>query len=418
MRADSQLVAMRSRRSQRLRALLLVVATMSLAGMAWLEINVRSSIEKTNIAVERSSSTWYVDMMANRWVPLETSGRNPVTYRADHGGAAYAPDSNTVLLFGSDSHLRNFDNRVLELRLNDLSWNRPYAGSPRFAQRTDARGRRIAGIDQLLPWPMHIYDAMVYDTSNDEMLVFSGAKHSFIATPGDQSDPVWAYSPILESWRIVETIEGEDPNFFAAGAVFDSVRDTIVAYGSTADVTPFIPLGSEFEIVRTGVWELGPDRKTWVLASPGVHHWGWFNAEYDKSNRAMIVVGGNKNDSAIWQYETGRQFGAEGKWEKRAPVGDDCPGGYYFPASYDSKHEVTLFMPPDRSGKVTATCIYDAGKNITYRLPDADLPWVGLNYTLVYASKIDLFILVTGSFSRGEPTSVWALRLDTEIFEE
>ena len=78
--------------------------------------------------------------------------------------------------------------------------------------------------------------------------------------------PTQAVSPLAEksskSWRIVETIGGEDPNFFAAGAVFDSARDTIVAYGSTAEATPFIPLASEDKIARTGVWELGPDRKT------------------------------------------------------------------------------------------------------------------------------------------------------------
>ena len=115
-----------------------------------------------------AENPWYANLPANRWIELEAGPNSPIGFRTDHAGAVYVPERNSVFLFGSDSHLRNFDNGLLELQLDDMRWHLPYVPSPRYAMRTDKQGRRISGVARLLPWPMHIYDAMVYDQRNRE----------------------------------------------------------------------------------------------------------------------------------------------------------------------------------------------------------------------------------------------------------
>ena len=362
-----------------------------------------------------AENPWYANLPANRWIELEAGPNSPIGFRTDHAGAVYVPERNSVFLFGSDSHLRNFDNGLLELQLDDMRWHLPYVPSPRYAMRTDKQGRRISGVARLLPWPMHIYDAMVYDQRNRELLVLSGAKHSFVAAPGTQADPLWAYSPARDRWRILNTNRNPDPNFFAAGTAYDPIGGTVLAYAGIAADTPFIAPASEDEIGRTGVWQLSSDRKGWIRRADKAQHWGWFNLEYDALNRSLAVFGGKKNDSAVWVYETSQ--GADGNGDLRTliPDGDACPGGYYFPASYNSKLGVTLILPPDPPSGISITCVYDRRNNTYTRIPGAELRWLGLNFMLVYASKIDVHILIAGSFSRNERTSVWALKLDRTV---
>lgn len=348
---------------------------------------------------------------SNTWIELRTEGAGPPRYRTDHGGAVYLPHRNSVLLFGSDTHLRNFDNRVFELLLERRRWSQPYERTPRYVMRTNAEGIRISGPDGRIPWPMHVYDSMVYDPAGERVVVVSGAKHTFIPAPGAQIDPVWAYSMDENHWTVLGGGAGA-PSAFAAAAVYDPTRDAILAYAPLAETTPFVPLAGELDLARSGVWELGRDRSTWRRVSDGAHHRGWFNAEFDVANRAMLVFGGDRDDSSIWVYRVGDTVGAPGQWERRYPEGDSCPGGYYFPAAYDDRRRVTLFMPHDPESGKTISCIYDFSRNVVRRLPGADLPYLGLNYTMVYAEAQDVFILFTGSFSRGLPMRVWMLRLD------
>lgn len=359
---------------------------------------------------DETQGTALPDLPANVWVELET--RNAAllpAFRTDHGGAVYDPLRNRLFLFGSDTHLRNFDNGLLELDLDDLTWRRPRERTPRFTLRTDAAGWRVAGGAGDVPWPMHGYDSVVYDRKLDRIVVVTGAKHSFVPAPGAQLDPIWAYAPETRDWSRLP-LSGGRPIAFAAGAVYDSTRDVIMAYAALAEDTPFVPLAGEDDAVRTGVWELGPDRDRWLLASDELHHWGWFNAEFDSAHGVMLVFGGRARDSSVWAYEPAASPGAPGRWERRRPSGDPCPGGHYFPAAYDSKRQVTFFMPYDAERRRTVTCFYDYSANTTRRLPGAELPDVGQNYTLVYAEREDVLLLATGSFARNVPTRVWVLR--------
>ena len=355
---------------------------------------------------------WDEGLPVEQWAEIrQVSGTAPY-FRWTHSGAVHAASRDSLVLFGADSHLLSFDNSVYELRLKDLSWRRHQPPSPPWAMRTDRAGRRIAGIQQIQPWPTHIYDAMLYDPVADVVRVFAGDKHSFIPAPGAQFDPHWEYSLGDQRWRMAPEVEGGLPNFFAAGVTYDPARDTILGYASLAEATPFLPLAGEDEAGRTGVWELGAGRDQWRPASAEVHHWGWFNAEFDVAHGVMLVFGGSPGPGTVWAYTPGGEQASGGTWQRREPAGDDCPGGVYFPAAYDPSRRVTLIIPPARDGSRSLTCLYDYGLDRYTRLAGGDLPPLGLNYTLVYSPEMDVFVLLSGSFFEGEPLRIWALRLD------
>ncbi len=356
---------------------------------------------------------WELKLPVNRWIEMPVTLGPAPSFRWSHSGSVYDQSRDSLILFGADEHLVSFDNAIYELRLRDLKWIGHQPPSPPYAMRTDAKGRRVAGLQQLQPWPMHIYDAMIYDPSADSVMVFSGAKHSFVPAPGAQTDPAWTYALENRQWRMAPELQDGLPNFFAAGAVYDPLRNTVIAYSSTAVATPFVRLGGEDELPRIGVWELGPDRREWQLATSETHHWGWFNAEFDSRHGVMLVFGRPLGAGDVWVYKPGSVPGQRGEWQRRSPGGDLCPagGGYYFPAAYDSSRGMTLVLPPDVAGWRNITCLYDYGRDRWLRIEGADLPPLEINYTLVYSPKLDVFVLVSGSFFESEPTRVWALRL-------
>lgn len=353
----------------------------------------------------------------NTWVQLDTFASELPDFRTDHGGAVYDPDRNSVFLFGSDTHLHSFDSNIYELSLDDLRWRKRYDGAPSYTMRTNVQGVRIAGAEGREPWPMHVYDSMVYDPVARQIIVTSGAKHNFFPRPGRQLDALWAYLPDENRWKILNTPGPPAPVFFSAGSVYDPARNAVIGYGALADSRPFLPLAGEKEVERSGVWELGPERSGWIRVSDEVHHNGWFNLEFDRANRVMLVFGGHEGDPSIWTYEVGPTVGATGRWLRRQPVGDTCPGGNYFPAAYDTRRHVTFYMPIDLGTGRRITCVYDYAKNSVQRLEGAELQDAGLNYTMVYAEKEDVFLLLTGSFSRGVRTKVWILRPDLSGLE-
>ncbi len=366
----------------------------------------------------KMSRHWTDSLAVGRWVELSPAGTQFPAYRWTHSGAVYDPRRDGLLMYGADSHRVSFDNAVYELRLQDLHWERHQAASPPYSLRTNRDGYRLAGIAQRQTWPMHAYDSLVYDPKADALRVFSGAKHSFLPAPGAQLDPAWSYRLADRAWQLDAVDADGLPNFFATAVTYDPARDTIIGYASLTDSQPFLALATEDEVSRHGVWALGPARDQWRLVNPDAHHWGWVNAEFDTRHGVLLIFGGDPSSSDVWAYQPALdRTGLGGQWLRRSPAGDSCPGAYYFPAAYDSKRGKTLVVLPD--GKTTSiSCLYDYGMNAWQRLPNADLPRLGLNYTMVYSSAQDVFILVGGSFFNRVPTRVWGLKLadqDTEI---
>jgi hypothetical protein len=328
--------------------------------------------------------------------------------RQTHAGIAYDSKRGTLLIFGSNTHGLDWDNEVHEFDPVTARWETHYPRAPKASYRADADGRAIAGTDRLLPWAMHTYDNIVYDPALDAIIVSALPEHNPIrkSVPAATIHPTWIYDLKTHQWRIFENKDKPYPKFFAAASAYDPDRDVIAAY-------------------KWGMWEIGPERDAWKRASRESHHEIHYTMDYDARHRKFVVFGDYRDSDAVWAYTPGARAGDPGTWEKMPPQeGASCPPGQHFPVAYDSGHGVFLLVVDNtpfvengkgrrkRMGRArsSSSFVYDLGSNRCVRLPDADLPPLGMNYMMVYDHFHKVFLLVTGNHAK--PAAVWALRLD------
>lgn len=328
--------------------------------------------------------------------------------RQTHAGIAYDSKRGTLLVFGSNTHGLDWDNEVHEFDPATARWETHYPRAPKASYRADAKGRAIAGTDHLLPWAMHTYDNVVYDPSLDALVVSALPEHNPIrkSVPAATLHPTWIYDLKTRRWRIFDNEGKPYPKFFAAASAYDPDRDVIAAY-------------------KWGMWEIGPERDEWKKASRESHHQIHYTMDYDSKHRKFVVFGDYRDSNAVWTYAPGARAGDAGTWEKMTPQqGASCPPGQHFPVAYDSTHGVFLLVADNvrfvedgqgrrkRAGRArsSSSFVYDLGSNRCVRLPDADLPPLGMNYMMAYDRFHKVFLLVTGNHAK--PAAVWALRLD------
>jgi hypothetical protein len=352
---------------------------------------------------------------ANQWVRLNTFGDAP--RRSRHSGAIYDPRKHRLLIFGSETHGFDWDNAVHEFDALTQEWRSHYEPSRPGSYRTDGNGRRIAGSGPAFPWAMHTYDNLVYDPSTHSLVVTSSPGHNPAPAP-NATNPTWIYDLETDTWRIHENDDEPNPTFFAGGSTYDSQRDTIVAYSGVGDFSQ-LGVGQEDQGGRTGVWELGPDRKKWLQAHPDNHHIIHYMVDYDAVLGKVVVFGGVENE-LVWVYTPGAMAGERGAWEKVTPQGDPLPKSRHHPVAFDLRAGVCLLVVPDEQAEASHTYIYDLATNTARELPDGDIFHLAMNYMMVYDDTHGVFILVTGSFHRNrflERTEVYALRLDPSLLD-
>jgi len=203
--------------------------------------------------------------------------------------------------------------------------------------------------------------------------------------------PNWIYDLSKREWRIFSNNGRKPVNVFAGASAYDSFRDVVVAYAGTR---------------KGGVWELGPDRKEWRKAG-GSRHEIHFNMAFDSANRKLVVFGDFKGSRDVWVFTPGQYAGQMGNWEKRTPIGNDCPSWQHYPVAYDAKNKIFLIVPKG------VTCTYDVATNKLTRLPDLQINVGKMNYMMAYDIYHEVFLLVTGD--RHRPPVVWALKLDPSV---
>ncbi len=190
-----------------------------------------------------------------------------------------------MLVFGSDTH----DRPVA------LTWRTHEAPAPVASYRADGAENRVAGTAGLIPWAIHVLDAIIYDPSREALLMLASTNHSPMRQrrPEARKDVIWRYDLAPRSWRFEDSTDAPPAHFLSAAA-YDSGRDTIVVYGQ-------------------GVWKLGPDRRRWAKVDEGRHHgWGFVMA-YDSRNRALAVFGDRPRPSRrVWVYAPGSSRGVPG----------------------------------------------------------------------------------------------------------
>ncbi len=232
----------------------------------------------------------------NRWVKLhEQKSDDEVSFRRQaHGGSCFDSKRGRLILFGSDTHGRDWTNSPLLFEVAARRWKRGYPNDERTTYRVTDDGVPVAGNKREHPWAMHTFGTVMYDPSRDEMIVACAPKHMI---PGRFTDsvkdlwpkikrhPTWTFSLAKNQWR---PLPCEAVDFFPHSAAFDTDRNVVLGYRPD------------------GIYELAGEPREWKRLTKKVFLGGWHsNCVYDSKHKALVVFGTNTNSNDIEVFYPG-----------------------------------------------------------------------------------------------------------------
>ncbi len=342
---------------------------------------------------------------ANRWTALPTEANG--FQRPQHAGLAYDSRRRRLLVFGSDTHGRHWDNGVWACDLGDGRWRR-LDGPPSkpASYRVTPEGVPVAGDPEApRPWAMHTYDGLVYDPVHDQLVVAADPAHNPRGKKlAYRLNPVWRFDLGSLRWRF-DPPAPETPRFFNAVAAWDSLR-TIPVLG------------------RFGLWEPDPAHGGWRKVGDKPPPIGHSTLVHDDRRQQFALFGHSRLTNEVWIYHPGRAPATDGRWERRTPGGDPAPYDQHIPAAFASgaglyvlviDDNTTLVKPNGRrklaeKPRRSLTFLYDPDADRYLRLPGAELPPQGMNFMMTYDPGLDAVLLVTGDWRH--PVQLLALRVD------
>ncbi len=351
---------------------------------------------RENSKTEPKKNATLASLPLNRWIKVHEQKPGELVFRRQpHGGSCFDVKRGRLILFGSDSHGKDFSNCPRFFDTATLQWSRAYPDDPLESYRVTAEGLAVAGAKQDHPWAMHTFGCVVYDPGRDEVIVpifddhlvpgrFTNAFKDL--WPKIKRKPTWVYRPGTGVW---EALPGDGVSCFPYCAAFDTDRGVVVA------VRP------------DGIHELGGEPRRWSRVTKQ-GHFGWHtNCAYDSRNKAVVVFGSNENRDEVAVY-----FPRTGEYKIRPTVGDRPPRGQHCPMEFhpDLGKTVVLVDRVERDRKQCETWLYDLATDAWAPVGEATLPFAcGMNYNLEFDPLHRVMLLVTGG--DGTPTRVWALRL-------
>jgi hypothetical protein len=353
-----------------------------------------------------------LELEPNRWhklheqqpglpAPASAKAGDPVRFqRQEHGGSCFDSRRGHLILFGSNSHGRDWTNSPLLFDPATCKWTRLYPDDPKETYAVNNDGLPVAGQKADHPWAMHTFGTVVYDPERDEMIVCCYDAHM---VPGRFTDalkdvwgkvkrhPTWTFDLAKHEWR---PLPCEAQHFFPYTATYDSDRKVIVGYRPD------------------GIYELAGEPREWKKVAPK-GFFGWHtNAAYDSRNKAVVVFGSNENSNDVVVLRP-----ATGEHRKMPTPGQRPPKDQHSPMCFDPQsgrvvvvvdHKLEEGPPPKAQAE---TWLYGLAADAWTQLPDATLPFpCGMNYNMAYDPNHRVCLLVTGGY--GQPTAVWALRVD------
>lgn len=328
------------------------------------------------------------------WVKLhEQTPSDGVRFtRQEHGGSCFDSKRGRLVLFGSNTHGRDWHNSPRFFDPTTGVWSQSYADDDFRTYAVNAQGVAVAGAQGDHPWTMHTFGAVVYDSARDEIVVPMFDDH---LVPGRFTDvckdlwpairrkPTWIYRGAAGQWT---TLAGDGVNCFPYCAAYDADRKTVVA------------------VLPDGIHELAGEPRAWKKVTKR-GFFGWHsNCAYDRRNKAVVVFGSNENRNDMAAY-----FPATGEFKLMPTPGPRPPKDQHNPMEFcpDVGKTVVLVDRVEGDKPQTETWLYDLAGDAWTQVASATLPFAcGMNYNLEYDSSHHCLLLVTGP----NPT-VWGIRL-------
>jgi len=350
-------------------------------------------------AGERRLNPRLLDLEPNRWAKLhEQKPDDAVRFqRQEHGGSCFDSRRGLLILFGSNTHGRDWHNSPLVFDPVECRWSQLYPHDDKATYAVTDEGLPVAGPDRNHPWAMHTFGTVVYDPERDEMVVCCYDPHM---APGRFTNalaglwervkrhPTWTFNLEKREWR---PLPCKAEHFFPYCAAYDSDRKVIIGYRPD------------------GVWELGGEPREWKKVAPKGFFGYHTNAAYDPKNKALVVFGSNENSDEVAIYRP-----ATGEHRKMPTPGRRPPKDQHAPMCFDpgsGRVVVVVDRKLDEAGKKAQAeaWLYDLAADAWSQLASATLPFgCGMNYNLAYDPGHKVCLLVTGGY--GQPTAVWALK--------
>ena len=287
---------------------------------------VLGDIDKT--AVFPMNYNDFESLPSGRWLKIhQQRPEDRVNFvRQKHAGSAFDQLRSRIMLFGSDTHGKNWNNTIYSFDLNTLQWNEAYPNDLPLTYTVNTKGMPVAGVKANHPWAMGVFGAVTYDQLSDSLLVASYPAHLAPDKYGQslssvwkriKKHPTWEYDLKTKKWN---AFDGKSIHFFSHAVTYDSDKNI---------VTGFLPNGIyDWNGMENG-W-----RKVGGKSTKQFHT----NVVYDSVNHIFILYGGNAMQNQVYSYVSG-----EKSTEKMPTDGIRPPAGNSIPLAFHKK-----------SGKVVA----------------------------------------------------------------
>ena len=383
--------------------LLKIIMAAVLFGFAALGFPVATALGQ-NKAPKYELNPKLLNLPKEKWIKIHhQSFSDPVWFiRQQHGGSTFDTRRGRLVLFGSDTHGKNWLNTPLFFDLNTLEWHRLYRSDSLPSYRVTLNGLPVAGPKGDHPWAMHTFGAVTYDPNADAIVVASYPAHMVPGRFTGALAKIWSHVKTHPTW-ILELGKGRwqplastPVHFFPYATAFDTRRGVVLGYRND------------------GVYELSLARGHWQqVAKGGLLEWG-NNAVFDSQNNVLVVYGSHKkrNDIVVFEIATGRH--------RIMPTSGPRPsGGNYVPMAFHAGIGKTAAIIDQRStnnapssrASWAETWLYDYAGDAWTHVKKADLPFnVGMNYNLEFDPRHQLLLLVVEPPDRPLP-AIWALSL-------
>jgi len=331
--------------------------------------------------------TWIYDVASNTWTEKHTGGTAGIDKPEARYAHTMAYDSinQKVVLFGGCDASQSFDDTWLyDVKID--KWMKK-------SQSTKPSGRK--------------YPAMAYDSISNKVVLFGGFDTA-------NSDETWLYDVAMNTWTQVST-SGQAGTDYPYGRdvpamVYDSSNNKMILYGGYANVigkahdTWAYDVASDTWEERSTSGQIGTDKPT---------VYGRHSMAYDAINKKVVLFGGGDDNENVedetWIYDyltdTWTEVSTGGTAGTDKPSAREC-----FSMAYDyANNKVVLFAGDDSSARTDETWIYDLLPDKWTKMKPI-LPALGSRflYGMAYDSDNRVVILFGGHDGTNYKDETWA----------